>query len=331
MKSPFTFLMLIKHALASHSCLHIYNLRSRIKRRLCFWCSQKSMLINRFARDPSKLSAQHLDSPSHRISAPQTHQPAAVGKSSPDWLAAPGRCLGLYRSATMHHAFFTSLILDFKRCYKINLHIYQVILSTDILNVVYVYCAAPPSSSQALSDGGQWRDKSTRKVLIVPRVRIWPWPQEDINVFVLQSLLCIPGSAWSRCWAQSFEVAFSFIILALQPHTRQATFHKCCSTWMSFPESRHVCSDNLGGCVAFTRLHLLTRLRCGPSPASCSASGIHLSACRHACTPASTQRWGKKLKVPLMMLTGRKTARKRRRELVLYHEWRDGKATVVDR
>lgn len=34
--------------------------------------------------------------------------------------------------------FFTSLILDFKRWYKINLHIYQVALSTDTLNGVYV-------------------------------------------------------------------------------------------------------------------------------------------------------------------------------------------------
>lgn len=44
-KSPFTFLMLIKHALAFHSCLHMFNLGSRIKRHLCFRCSQNSRLI----------------------------------------------------------------------------------------------------------------------------------------------------------------------------------------------------------------------------------------------------------------------------------------------
>lgn len=31
------------------------------------------------------------------------------------------------------------------------------------------------------------------------------------------------------------------------------------------------------------------RLRWGPSPASCSASGVHIPACRHAFTPASRQ------------------------------------------
>lgn len=33
--------------------------------------------------------------------------------------------------------FFRSLILDFKRCHKINLHIYQVILSTDTLQYMF--------------------------------------------------------------------------------------------------------------------------------------------------------------------------------------------------
>lgn len=43
-------------------------------------------------------------------------------------------------------------------------------------------------------------------------------------------------------------------------------------------------------CVSFTKLHLLARLRSGPSPASCSVSGIHLPACRHASTPGIRQR-----------------------------------------
>lgn len=43
-------------------------------------------------------------------------------------------------------------------------------------------------------------------------------------------------------------------------------------------------------CCLFTKLHLLMRLRWGPSPASCSVSGIHLPACRHSITPGIKQR-----------------------------------------
>lgn len=43
-------------------------------------------------------------------------------------------------------------------------------------------------------------------------------------------------------------------------------------------------------CFSFTKLHLLMRLRCGPSPASCSVSGIHLPACTHASTPGIKER-----------------------------------------
>lgn len=50
-------------------------------------------------------------------------------------------------------------------------------------------------------------------------------------------------------------------------------------------------------CFSFTKLHLLMRLRWGPSPASCSVSGIHLPACRQASTPSIKQRERKKIKV----------------------------------
>lgn len=41
---------------------------------------------------------------------------------------------------------------------------------------------------------------------------------------------------------------------------------------------------------SFTKLHLLMRLRWGPSPASCSVSGIRSPACRHAFTPGVKRR-----------------------------------------
>lgn len=105
-KSPFTFLMLIKHALAFHSCLHMFNLGSRIKCHLCFRCSPNSRLINRLTGDCSGLSTQHWDSPPDCTSAPHTHQSDAGAKASSHWLSAPGWCLGLYKSATVHREFF---------------------------------------------------------------------------------------------------------------------------------------------------------------------------------------------------------------------------------
>lgn len=56
-------------------------------------------------------------------------------------------------------------------------------------------------------------------------------------------------------------------------------------------------------CLNFTKLHLLMRLRWGPSPASCSASGSHFPACRHAFTPADKQIKQTKLSLQLIMLT----------------------------
>lgn len=43
-------------------------------------------------------------------------------------------------------------------------------------------------------------------------------------------------------------------------------------------------------CLSLTKLTLLMRLRRGPSPASCSDSGVHLPACRHVFTPGAARR-----------------------------------------
>lgn len=90
---------------------------------------------------------------------------------------------------------------------------------------------------------------------------------------------------------------------------------------------------------SFTKLHLLMRLRWGPSPASCSVSGIHLPACRHASTPGIKER-EKTLKLQLIMLTWKSVTRQLRTEGDKAHvcfittSWKIssiGKAAVVDR
>lgn len=101
----------------------------------------------------------------------------------------------------------------------------------------------------------------------------------------------------------------------------------------------------LFACFSFTKLHLLMRLRWGPSPASCSVSGIRLPACRHACTPGITQRgWGgmrvgggEGLKLQLIMLTWKSARRQlqwgddKTHVCLITMRWKIGKAAVVDR
>lgn len=79
-------------------------------------------------------------------------------------------------------------------------------------------------------------------------------------------------------------------------------------------------------CFSLTKLHLLMRLRWGPSPASCSASGTHFPAWRHASTPGIKEREQRKLKLQLIMLTLRecdKAVLHTKDDSLFYHKLED--------
>lgn len=88
-------------------------------------------------------------------------------------------------------------------------------------------------------------------------------------------------------------------------------------------------------CFTLTKLHLLTRLRWGPSPASCSVSGILLPACRHASTPGIKEK-EKKIKATAnyVSVTRQLRMEDNKAHVCFITSWKIssiGRAAVVDR
>lgn len=119
----------------------------------------------------------------------------------------------------------------------------------------------------------------------------------------------------------------------IQKKKKKSTITIChCLEKQIFPKERELKQRvfinfiSLFLCFSLTKLHLLMRLRWGPSPASCSASGTHFPAWRHASTPGIKEREQRKLKLQLIMLTLRecdKAVLHTKDDSLFYHKLED--------